>query len=93
MVRHYKRIKEKSYSERQLERAVDAVKENKMTLSQAAKLFEIPRTTISFRLNHCVMTRAGHPTVFSPEFEKRMADCLHTMEKCGFPLTRKEASV
>lgn len=22
-----------------------------------------------------------------------MADCLHTMEKCGFPLTRKEASV
>lgn len=64
MVRHYKRIKEKSYSERQLERAVDAVKENKMTLSQAAKLFEIPRTTISFRLNHCVMTRAGNLTVF-----------------------------
>ncbi|CAH2220869.1 jg19049 [Pararge aegeria aegeria] len=93
MVRHYKRIKEKSYSERQLEQAVDAVKENKMTLSQAAKLFAIPRTTIYFRLNHCVMTRAGHPTVFSPEFEKRMADCLYTMEKCGFPLTRKEASV
>lgn len=34
MVRHYKRIKEKSYSERQRERAVDAVKERRSAKRQ-----------------------------------------------------------
>lgn len=92
MVRNYKRIKEKSYTESQLKNAVEDVKNKKLTSSQAAQLYGVPRTTINTRL-HCVYETAGRPTVFSPEFEKQIAHNLHVMEKHGFPLTRKEASV
>lgn len=93
MVRSYKRIKEKGYTEFQLKQAVDDVKNDSMTSSQAAQVvYGIPRTTINTRLYY-FYEKAGRPTVFSSEFEERIAHNLHIMEKQGFPLTRKEASV
>lgn len=92
MVRNYKRIKEKGYTEFQLKQAVEDVKSGRMTSSQAAQVYGIPRTTINTRL-YCFHEKAGRPTVFSSEFEERVAHNLHIMEKQGFPLTRKEASI
>lgn len=92
MVRHYIRKKEKAYTDLDLQKAIDDVKNNGMSSSQAALVYGIPRTTINTRLQ-CVHDTVGRPTVFSADFEKRMAENLHIMEKHGFPLSRKEASV
>lgn len=92
MVRHYKRKREKTYSELTIQKALEDVRSNKMTAYAAAKYHNIPRSTLKTRLN-CSHVSAGHPTIFSPEFEKLMANYLHIMEKTFFPLTRKEASL
>lgn len=92
MVRHYKRKREKTYSELTIQKALEDVRSNKMTAYAAAKYHNIPRSTLKTRLN-CSHVSAGHPTIFSPEFEKLMANYLHIMEKNFFPLTRKEASL
>ncbi|KAJ2937643.1 hypothetical protein O0L34_g19317 [Tuta absoluta] len=92
MVRHYKRKKEKTYSELQIQKALDDVRKKKMTTYAAAAYYQIPRSTLNTRLT-CIRDSPGRPTVFTPKFEKCMAENLHIMERYGFPLTRKEASI
>ncbi|CAG4958326.1 unnamed protein product [Parnassius apollo] len=36
------------------------------------------------------MPRVGRPGVFSTDIEKKIASYIHILEKCGYPLTKKE---
>lgn len=71
MVRHYKRKKEKTYSENQIQKELDDVRNNKMTTYAAAAYYQIPRSTLNTRLT-CLRDTPGRPTVFMLEFEKRI---------------------
>lgn len=94
MVRNYKRKKEgPSWTKETLLKAVEAVKHNKISGYEAAKTYNIPRTTI---MDHVIGRRGqksltlGRPTALPPDTEKQLADSLHTMEKWGFGLSREE---
>lgn len=67
-------------------------RKHKITTYAAAAYYQIPRSTLNTRLTWR-RGAPGRPTVFTAEFEKRMADRLHKMERHGFPFTRKEASI
>ena len=93
MVRHYKRKTTDKYSREKLLEAVTSVREKLMSPFRAAKVFGIPRSTI---IAHVKGDRGiksvtfGRPTVFTPDFEKKMASMLHIMERNGFGLTQRE---
>lgn len=94
MVRNYKRKKEKpSWTKEDLSKAVEDVKNHKLSGYEAAKTFNIPRTTI---IDHVTGRRGqksstfGRPPILSAEIEKKLSDNLHVMEKWGFGLSRQE---
>lgn len=70
-----------------------AVQEEKMTPTQAANIFGVPRSTI---IAHTKGDRGvksnthGRPTVFKPDLEKEIASMLHVMERNGFGLSQRE---
>lgn len=82
-----------SYDKDKLARAVSAIRNNEMSGYEAAKIFEIPRSTI---MTHVTGSRGnksqtmGRNTVFHPDIERKLARSLHIMEKHGFGLSKKE---
>lgn len=81
------------YKKEDLEAALEAVKKNELSTKKAAKLFNIPRTTLR---DHISGRRGkegangGRPTVLPAYEEQKLASCLGIMEKWGFGLSRTE---
>ncbi|XP_026325747.1 uncharacterized protein LOC113234608, partial [Hyposmocoma kahamanoa] len=91
MVRHYKRKRETPYSRENLLKAVEEVKFKRMSSYQAAEQFGVPRATIYAHVSGTRgLNKPGRSTVFDKDTELRIVNCILVMEKCGFPLTRKE---
>lgn len=94
MVRTYVRKKPPpKYSKEVLDRAINAVRSQQMTLYRASKLFEIPKATLFKHLKgqRGVKSRTyGRPTAIPYEEEKKMSEYIKLMEKWGFGLSKKE---
>ena len=66
-----KRPRTKKYSEEDVDNAVNAVYEKEVSISKAAKEFNIPRMTLSDRVSNRHPGEVGNPTVFTKEEEKK----------------------
>lgn len=59
----------------------------------ASEKYGVPRSTIIHRLYEtrgAKQSKLGKPTAFSKDEETKIASSIHVMEKCGFPLTKKD---
>jgi hypothetical protein len=83
-----KRFKRLLYAQDKMDEAIRAVKDKTMTLGQASKHFEIPKTTIFDRLNSKkTKLQLGRPPELSEDEEKIIVQRLKVMGLWGFPIT------
>lgn len=92
MVRTYKkkvnsRNYKSTYSAAMLAEALDKVKNGEMTLRKASALYQIPRGTLSNRLNKKHSGVPGHPSVFSEAEENSFVAHIAAVADWGFPFT------
>ena len=69
--------------------ALEAVKSNALTVTQAATTYNVPRKTLDDRVKGRVVhgMNPGRDTVLSPREEKALCNYLVYMAERGFPLT------
>ena len=94
MVRHYQKKIYQQYPERNLCDAVDAVK-NGLSVRQASKRYNVPRSTLSDRVLGKVEANAkpGRKTTLPEKMEKAIAaQCMKAAES-GFGLTPKQVRI
>lgn len=70
--------------------AMSAVRDQKVTISEAAKKYNVPRKTLDDRIKKRVEhgSRPGPSTVLTKEEEDGLVSYLAYMAQRGFPLTR-----
>ncbi len=78
------------YRPQDLLKALQAVREKRMGAREAAKKFEVPRTTLQDRLSKKSGPQVGRPTELSPQEEEIIVDRLLIMSRWGFPLGRHD---
>lgn len=80
----------KRYTEQELMSAVAAIK-NGMPKKEAARVFNIPRATLQFRINHDLAnTKPGPPTVLTRAEEETIVEWIVASSKKGFPLRKED---
>lgn len=91
MVRTYKRKQGarnyRTYSDAQLSEAVEKIRSREISLRGASIAYNIPRGTLSNRLNKRHQNVPGHPTVFSVAEEKSLIAHITAVSDWGFPFT------
>lgn len=95
MPRNYKRksLRATTYSQENLQAAVEKVRSHELSNYAASKIYGIPSSTLNDRVlkKTGVASRTlGRPPVIPAEMEARLALCLRTMEKWGWGLSRTE---
>jgi len=98
MVRSYVRKTKKgdAYTKEELLQATNAIISKQMTVSIAARLYRIPRTTLYDHINErrgMKSTTKGRNTALSLAVEKSLAQSLTIMEKYGHGLSRTEVFI
>jgi hypothetical protein len=78
------------YRPQDLEQAITAVKDKIMTIREAAKHYEVPRTTIQDRLTEKSGDKLGRPTELTEVEESVIVERLLVMGRWGFPLNRHD---
>ncbi|XP_055551776.1 uncharacterized protein LOC129734078 [Wyeomyia smithii] len=81
----------KSYSEADLQRCMDSVKRNGMTVYSVSKKYGIPVTTLRFRLSgKCKrLGRRGPQPVLTTEEDSNLVRWLQEMQQRGFPVVKQ----
>nr|XP_029723117.1 uncharacterized protein LOC109422895 [Aedes albopictus] len=81
----------KDYSESYLQSMLNNVKNGRMTMYHVDKYYGIPRGTLQYRLGTKFMNkgRKGPDTVLTTEEEAVVLSWILTMERRGFPVTRR----
>lgn len=94
MVRNYvRKTSPPSYTKKQLFDAVAAVQTGSMTLYRASQVYEIPKPTLFKRVKGQRGVKSstfGRDTCIPHAEEQTIANCLITMERWGFGLSKKE---
>ena len=89
MPRNYK-PKEKRWTAEDMKAAVSEVWEEKLSISAAARRFNIPCTTLEDHVHQRKMKiGAGRPTILTPAEEKELVVTCHVLQRMGFGLTRE----
>ena len=72
--------------------AYEACTNERLSIYAAAKMYGVPRTTLSDRVNNKVSmnTRVGHPTSLSTTEEDSLINYVYYMSECGFPPSRED---
>ena len=78
------------YDSNNFEEALEAVRDGHMSVREAAKHFEVPRSTLQDKLNMAHPKNDGGPTVLSEEEEKRIVAMMLLMSEWGFPWTSSD---
>lgn len=85
------------YSPEDLENALSAVKEGRLSQKGASRVYNVPRATLILKLKGwksrkttSVDCKLGRPVELGEEVEQKLADHIKTMSRWGFGLTRKE---
>ena len=90
MVRNYKRLTSKSYTDEDLKAALKSVRNKEFTAFAAAKLYSIPYSTLKKHLNgEALSNKPGKPTLLTYEEEEALVDALVFLADCGFGLNNK----
>jgi Holliday junction resolvase RusA-like endonuclease len=80
----------RNHNKENLLQALKEVKDKRMSLGQAAKEFQVPKTTLYDRVNERVSDKSGRPTVLSEVEEALLVERLLVLGEWGFPLTRRD---
>uniref|UniRef100_A0A336M092 CSON009423 protein n=1 Tax=Culicoides sonorensis TaxID=179676 RepID=A0A336M092_CULSO len=75
-----------NYSTQELEKAVTAVKNGKMSQRKAALMYGIPRSTIQNWMKSNVKLKTGGQTVLSYETEQELVGIIQVTSDWGYPL-------
>lgn len=80
------------YSEQQMVLAVAEIKNNNISVRDAAKKFNVPKTTLNNKARGLFsLTRKMGPNTFlEPAIENKIVKCLFTLAEAGFPLTKAQ---
>ena len=83
------KVARKQWRNNDMEDAMKAVAERKMTVTTAARSFKVPRKTLDDRIKGHVThgKKPGVATILSPEEESSLTEYLKYMANYGFPLT------
>lgn len=81
-----------SYSEADLLVAINTVNNKEMFLNKASQLYNIPKSTLSNKINKKVplSRQLGPKTVLSREEETRIVNWISSTAKVGFPVHPEE---
>lgn len=82
-----------SYTQEDLEIAVNKIKDKELTYAAASRHYGIPTSTLSDRVLKKTGIKSntlGRATVIPKEHENRLANCLRVLEKWGWGLSREE---
>lgn len=95
MVRKFvrKSTKATKYSKGNLKEALDCISRGVMTAYAASKQYGIPQSTLSAHkrgIRGKKSSTMGRRTAIPPEDELKLVECITTMEKWGWGLTRRE---
>ena len=84
-----KGIKLRQWTQEDMERALEAVRERNVSATKAAIDFNVPRKTLTDRLHKKVADscKLGKPRALSDEHEKSLCGYIEYMAQRGFPLT------
>lgn len=78
------------YQLEKLDQAIHAVKNRRMTVTEAALHFKVPKSTLHDRIRQRVKERLGRPTELSGEEEEIFVERLVMMGIWGFPLSSRD---
>ncbi len=78
-----KKRSNKKYTSDEMQEAIKIV-QNGQSVYKTSKLFNIPEATLRFRIQKKHTDKVGHPTIFTTDQEKIMADCLNELADLGF---------
>jgi transposase-like protein len=78
-----------TYTEKDVQEAIEEIQTKKINLCQAAKKFNIPKTTLHQRLKG-TSNKHGNSPILSAETEKELAEWIIRCAKIGDPRTRDE---
>lgn len=91
MPRNYKRPigsrRYKDYTEETLENAIQQVTRGRQKLSEASKIYNIPRRTLLNKIKNRHQENVGAPTILSEALERSLADVIVACAEFGSPLT------
>lgn len=82
-----------SYSEKNLQLALQAIRENNVGVRAAAKEYGVPKSTVQDRISGKrldVLRKTGPQPIMTVEGEKRIANWVLNLAKCGFPIKKAE---
>lgn len=84
-----KRLK---YSQENMEKALQDIREKKMSINQAAKLYNIPKTTVLDTLKEKYKNprNIGGPTVLTSSEEMLLVKWILELGEVGFPVTKTQ---
>lgn len=84
-----KRLK---YSQENMEKALQDIREKKMSINQAAKLYNIPKTTVLDTLKEKYKNprNIGGPTVLTSSEEMLLVNWILELREVGFPVTKTQ---
>lgn len=80
------------YSEQQMVLAVAEIKNNNISVRDAAKKFNVPKTTLNNKARglFSLTRKMGPKTFLEPSIENKIVKCLFTLAEAGFPLTKAQ---
>lgn len=82
--------KRAQWTTEQLQQAVDAVRNRGTSLREAARVYKVPRMTISNHLGETNPTRRlGQKIIFTEDEEKQLVERILKYAEVGLPVTRK----
>lgn len=96
MPRHYiRKTDRRPYSSDQLAEAISRIKSGELTTKRCAKRYGIPRSTLKDHIrgrrgNRVTVGGGGRSTALTSQQENDLANCIKTMSKNGFGLSRSE---
>lgn len=80
------------YSEHQLRQAIDAVQTAGSSLRAAARIFNVPVSTLSYKLRGIrpIERKMGPQSMLGSNMENKIVKCLFTLADAGFPITKEQ---
>ena len=75
------------YNDEDLIEAIEAVKSKRLNQREAARRYNVPRTTLQDRVNNIRPLERTHgpKTILTPEEEATLKNYIIVLMKCGFP--------
>ena len=73
-----------------MEAAITAVCVDRVSISEAARLHDVPRKTLSDRVNQKHGKSVGRPTLLLPEEENSLLEYIFYMQDHAFPLSVRQ---